>query len=104
MYSQLSSVRTIYVDLQTFTPDVKIVKLRPVIKLYFPAILEGDRWYGRTIGQLIGIQPDANLRRVRSKFDSGNHFIQVLILADESDRTSLFSWSFFWSKEPNMIK
>ena len=34
----------IYIDLQTFTPDVKIVKLRLAIKLYFPGILEGDRY------------------------------------------------------------
>ena len=35
---------TIYIDLQTFTPDVKIVKLRLAIELYFPGILEGDRY------------------------------------------------------------
>ena len=52
-------LNNIYFDLQTFTPDVKIVKLRPVIKLYFPGILEGDR-YGRDSSDGIGIQPDSN--------------------------------------------
>ena len=53
-------LNNIYFDLQTFTPDVKIVKLRPMIKLYFPGILEGDRRDSSDGSSSVGIQPDSN--------------------------------------------